>query len=620
MLELPNIRGLDLISLDVESTGLKWVHDEVFGIALSTLDKDYYWDIREHPKVLDWLRDELPSVKKIVNHNIKFDKHMLENEDIILDPSKIYCTMMQGALINEHLHSYSLDNMAKKYIGQGKAVEIYDELAAMFGGAATKSVQMKNLYMAPVETVAPYAKRDTRSALDLYLWQEKEIERQDLTQVLALERRLFPHIYNMERVGIRVDTDMAEQQLKLVDKQVVTMRKQLDRLAGFNVNPNPSGSIHKLFGPKKNSEGDWISSCGVLLRPTDAGNASLDADALKRLKHPAAPMLLKTRKLMKMRDTFISGHILGHQHNGRVHPNINQTKSEAFGGGDLGTSTGRLSYNDPALQQIPARDKDMAAIARPIFQADEGQDWSYGDLDQHEYRIFAHYVNNPGIVQAYKDNPNLDFHQRVADLTGLPRSPTKAGGASAKQLNLGMVFTMGAGHMADMVGLPWTWDEFKDEKGKTIRFQRAGEEALDMVEDYHRNVPGIRQLAKKIKSVAKSRHFLRTLKGRKIRFPGGFAARKGPGMLYQGSSGDLNKENICRIAEYLEAEAPQNRLLLNIHDEYSLSMARDGEAEKHLKECRRMIEDRPEIRIPIRIDFSKPSANWWEATKAEKCT
>jgi len=619
-MDLPNIRNAKILALDGETTGLKWFRDELFGVALSTPEDDYYWDIRKHPKVLDWLRDELPTVKKIVNHNIKFDKHMLENENIILDPSKIYCTMMQGALINEHLHSYALDAMARKYLGEGKLTEIYGELASLFGGLATKNAQMPNLHMAPDSLVSPYAKMDTRRALQLYQWQQDEIEKQDLTEVLALERRLFPHIYNMERRGIRVDVDMAEKQLKAVDRKVIAMRKELDLLAGFPVNPNPSGSIHKLFAPKKNPNGDWVSSCGVLLRQTDAGKASLDADALKRLKHPAAKPLLFCRKLMKMRDTFISGHILGHQHNGRVHPNINQTKSEAFGGGDLGTSTGRLSYNEPALQQIPARDKEMAAIARPIFQPDRGQDWSYGDLDQHEYRIFAHYVNNPVIVNAYQENPNLDFHQRVADLTGLPRSAPHAGGASAKQLNLGMVFTMGAGHMADMVGLPWTWDEFKDEKGKTIRFQRAGEEALQMVEDYHEAVPGIRELAKKIKSRAKRYHYLRTLKGRRIRFPGGFAARKGPGMLYQGSSGDLNKENICRISEYLEAEAPENRLLLNIHDEYSLSMARDGHAAKHLKECKRLIQDRPEIRIPIRIDFSNPSANWWDATKAEKCT
>lgn len=618
-MELPNIRGAE-ISVDVETTGLKWYQDEIFGVSLSVRDEDYYWDIRKHPKVLDWLTNELPKAKKIVNHNIKFDKHMLENENIILDPKNIYCTMMQGALIDEHLHDYSLDGMAKKYLGEGKLTEIYGELAALFGGKATKLVQMPNLHRAPESVVAPYAKMDTRRALELYRWQEKELEKQNLHEVLALERRVFPHVYSMERKGICVDVDKAEQQLIMVDAKVKIFRKELDKMAGFAVNPNPSGSIHKLFAPKKNPSGDWVSSCGVVLVSTDAGNASLDADALKRLKNPAARILLTCRKLMKMRDTFISGHILGNAHNGRVHPNINQTKAEHGKGGVMGTTTGRLSYNEPALQQIPARDKDMAAIARPIFQPDPGQSWSYGDLDQHEFRIFAHYVNNPGIVQDYRDNPNLDFHQRVADLTGLPRNAPEAGGANAKTVNLGMVMTMGAGHLADLVGLPWTWDEFKDEKGKTIRYQKAGEEAQEMVEDYHRAVPGVRTLGKKIKAVAKSRHYLTTLKGRRIRFPGGFAARKGPGMLYQGSSGDLNKENICRIGEYLESECPENRLLLNIHDEYSISIVDDGRAEGHLKECRRLIEDRPEIRIPIRIDFSKPSSNWWEATNAGKCT
>lgn len=618
-MEFPNIRGFDAIAIDVETTGLKWYKDEIFGIAISTPEDDYYWDVRRTPQVIDWLKDEMAYVGHITNQNIKFDKHMLENEGIIL-PANISCTMMRAALINEHLHAYNLDFLAKKYLGKGKHGDIYKDLAAMFGGQAIRGAQMKNLHMAPVDMVAPYAKVDTRRALQLWHWQQDEIARQGLSSVLELEERLAPHIYDMERRGIRVDVAIAEQQLDIINSQVTQIRREIDRMAGFPVNPNPSKSIHKLFAPKEQKDGSWVAIDGTPLETTGAGCASINATALKKMKHPVAGLILKCRKLMKMRDTFISGHIIGHEHNGRVHANINQTKSDTGAGEEFGTGTGRLSYNDPALQQIPSRDKEMAALIRPIFLPDEGQKWSYGDLDQHEYRIFAHYVNNPRIIEAYRENPNLDFHQNVADLTGLPRSAPTSGGPNAKQLNLGMVFCMGAGHMADIVGLPWTWDEFKDERGKIVRFQRAGEEAIELMERYHSQVPGIREIAKKAKVIAKTRGYIKTIKGRHIRFPGGFNCRKASGLLYQGTAGDLNKENICRIAEYLRDEAPESRLLLNIHDEYSMSMAIDGNENKHLKECQRLIQDRPEIRVPIRIDFSKPSDNWWEATKAEICT
>ena len=84
-------------------------------------------------------------------------------------------------------------------------------------------------------------------------------------------------------------------------------------------------------------------------------------------------------------------------------------------------------------------------MVRPIFLPDRGQRWSYGDLDQHEFRLFAHYANPKDIIEAYATNPDLDMHQIVADLTGMPRSATRAGEANAKQINLGMVFNMGAG-------------------------------------------------------------------------------------------------------------------------------------------------------------------------------
>lgn len=590
-----------MIAIDVETTGVDWTTDRVFGVAIAWIEngeiKSDYFDVRRDPVRYQELKKYKDTL--IVNHNIKFDMHMLLNDGIELRNCE--CTMVRAALIDEHRRDYSLDALAKDYLNEAKVSDIYEELAERFGGRATRNAQMPNLQHAPPEIVAPYAKKDAELALRLYIAQQDL-----LPPVWELEKRLFPYIFRMEREGVRVDLEEAEHRQQMLNPQIAQMQKQLDQIAGFTVNPNPSKSIHELFDPKKGADGLWRACDGTILPETPAGKPSIGSASLQIMKHPAARLIIQIRKLTKTRDTFIGSHIMGHARGDRVHPNINQTKSD----GEGGTGTGRLSYTKPALQQIPSRDKEIAKIVRPIFIPDDSMGWSYGDLDQHELRIFHHYVNNPEIVQAYIDNPDLDGHGAVSELTGLPRNPPPEGGANAKQMNLAMVFNMGGGELAAAMGLPYTTDTWH---GREIKV--AGPEAQKIIDDYYQMIPGVKEIAQKARSIAKSRGYVRTLMGRHIRFPGGEFTHKASGLIYQGTAGDLNKDNICRIFEYLDAECPDARLLLNIHDEYSISLPFGG-ASKHLRAIKEEIQRRPEIRVPLRIDFSEPQSNWWDATCA----
>jgi len=613
-MRFPPISEFPVISLDTETTGLNWQKDKIFGISISTPDgKDFYYDIRLDNGVVPWLRDELPECKKVVNHNIKFDLHMLWSSNIFLQPAACECTMIRAALLDEHLMQYSLDFLAKKYLKAKKVDDIYEKLASLFGGRPTRNAQMKNISKAPKSIVEPYAKMDSRLALNLWMEQEKMIEKQGIEQVWSFENQLFPHIFKNERHGIRVDVDLAQKTAKQLTIEINKIQKQLNQIAGFEVNPNPSGSIHKLFNPQyKNKQ--WVANDGTILPETPAGKASIGALQLQSMTHPGASLILECRKFMKTRDTFINSHILGYVHNNRVHPNINQTKGDSGG-----TGTGRLSYNSPALQQIPARDKKIAGLVRPIFLPDEGQGWSYGDLDQHEFRVFAHYVNSDRLINAYKKNPDLDFHQIIADLAEIPRNPAKEGGPNAKQMNLAMVFNMGGGKLAEMMGLPYTTESFTNRNGEVFEYKKPGEKTEQIIKKYHEAVPGVKELAKNASSVAKTRGYVRTLKGRHIRFPGGNFVHKASGLVYQGTSADLNKDCIIRISEYLESECPDGHLLLNIHDEFSVSIPVEDE-KRHLCNLKQLVQDRPEIRIPIRIDFSETRGNWWDATNANKIT
>lgn len=584
--------------LDTETTGLDWWRHKLFAFAVADLDgNSWYYDIRRDPNCIRWLRDQMARAKRIVAHNAKFDYHMLREAGAAPPIEKFECTQVRQALINEHEMAYGLDHLGRKYFKRGKVKVDIDK---------DKLIEL------PYETASEYALEDVGITVDLYKMQEREIESQDLYQVLALERRLMPHLADQEHRGIRIDVSAAEKSVIAIDKIVKVLHKELDSEAGFHVNPNPSGSIKKLFDPKQDKNGVWRAKDGTVLESTPAGKPSLGAEALKNMRDPMAMKVLRLRKYIKARDTFLKGHVLGHLNpkTGCVHTHINQTKGDE----GYGTGTGRLSYNGPALQQIPNRDKEMAEMVRPVFLPDEGHKWCYGDLDQHEFRLFAHYTNTPVVIQMYRDNPDTDFHTLVEQITGIPRNAPKNGGAYAKQLNLGIVFSMGAGLLAKKMNLPYT-EEMANFGGRERVLLRGGEEVMEVLAKYHKAIPGVRQMIDKASSIARNRGFVRTYLGRHLRFPDKNFVYKAAGLIYQGSSADLNKLHICNLSDM--CAGTDSRMLLNVHDEYSFSIA-PGET-RLAREARRVVESGVSLRVPIRIDFHI-GKNWWDATNAPKVT
>lgn len=602
-MDYPNIDGAT-IALDSETTGLKWWVDDIFGFSVSVGDQDFYWDVRDHPQSLDWLADSLPAVKKVYAHNLKFDTHFFRETGVILPLDKCICTVVRAALIDEHLPTYNLDFVGKKYVGVGKDGDLLEDLRMIFGAKLSKDALMGKLHLAPPAIVSRYARQDTRTTLKLGLWQEGEIERQNLHRVDALERELLPALLDVEQYGVRVDVERAEGAIRDIDVLCKEGQGHLDRGAGFEVNPNPSGSIHKLFKPEK--VGDrWILVDGTVAESTDAGNASIDADCLRRMKHPLAAQILRLRKMMKARDTFLKGHILGHHHNGIVHCNINQTKSE----NDAGTGTGRLSINAPALQQISARDKEIAAIVRAIFIPDVGCDWVSIDWAQVDFRVAAHYIKDRNIMERYAKDPKSDFHQMTADLTGLPRSPRFAGDPNAKQINLGLAFNMGAGKLAAEMGLPYTVDTYKGHE-----FFKPGPEAERIFETYHTAIPGLKKFATEATSVAKSRGYVISLMGRHLRFPGGQFTHKASGLLYQSGAAEMQKIKIIEC--HKKAKEASSRLMLSVHDELNFSCPKGADVDALDRQyCDFQSEEaRIKLRVPICSSVGV-GPNWWEASR-----
>jgi DNA polymerase-1 len=621
-LDLSRLHEWPIVAPDVETTGLNHHVDKMFGVSITGCDPvagvwaTQYFDIRDTPHIKKTLARALPKCKKIINHNIKFDMHFLGDEGIYLPDHAVECTSVRAALINEHEHSFSLDNLGFKYCGVKKE-DIWHEMATLFGGSSTKEAQIKNLHRAPASLVGKYARVDTENAILLWLYQEKQIEEQDLHQVWDLERKLTPILYHIERQGVRVDVARTKATSMQIDSIVGDAQKKLDKLAKGAVNANSPKQMRELFGVVStqldNGQLQWKTDEGVVLETTDAGAASLAKEALIRLAEfgdKRAEQILILRRMIKAKQ-FCDNHILEHEYDGYVYPNYNQTRGE----NELGTGTGRFSISDPALQQIPARDKDVAALVRSCFIPEKGSKWGCADWKQFEFRWFAHYTKDEKIAAIYKADPDADFHKLVSDITGIPRNAPRAGGANAKQINLGMVFGMGGGKLASQMNLPFTerWDE-RNKRTWLI----AGQETEEVMATYHSAIPGVKQMLTKANNIAKSRGYVKTVMGRHIRFPGGEFTYKAAGLVFQGSSADSMKQKMIELWPLFQSE-PNWRMLLSVHDEIDSSVP-DADVPRANKEMKQILETFDGEKCPIKCDIPILSdvtfaENWFEASK-----
>ncbi len=589
---------------DTETTGLQYLKDKVFGFSVSTPDGiDRYFDIREEPMAVSWINDMARNAKcPIIMHNASFDIRMSDFVGIEIPLERAVDTVIRACCINEHLHAYNLGALGREYLGMDKDTQIYEDLKKLFGGRATKNVQMPRIHMAPVGLVSRYAKQDTRVTLKLYEWQEDEIAMQGIEDIVAFELDKMPTFIRAEMRGIRVDLDYTEQAMRKMTPLITRKQNKLNKIAGMAVNVNSSPQIKQMFAPIETGDG-WETKDGHPVGTTPNGGPSINAEILRTMESPESKLILELRSMLKMRDTFLGKHVLEHNINGRVYPSINQSKTDD----GLGTGTGRLSYTDPAMQQIPNRDKKQAAIIKPCFLPDEGMVWCDTDMASFEVRVFAHLVNNPLLTAEYSANPHMDFHQYVADLTGLVRQALYGGQPNAKQLNLSMIFNSGEGAIAEKMGLDWTWAEFVARNGERVRYKKPGIDAVRIIEEYHLRIPGIKKLIKGCKDTALKYGHVFTSVGRRLRFPDPRYVYKASGLLIQATAGDINKENWKIVEDVLDGEG---HMILNTHDSYSLSLPEDWKP--HYERVKGAIE-RDRLRVPLILDWNGTGRNWHQA-------
>ena len=494
---LPDLSGEKIIAVDVETRdpnlinlgpGWSMKDGNLIGIAVAASEWSAYLPIAHEGGgnmakdiVLRWLQDQLNHGMSVVFHNAQYDLGWLLTEGIEVKGT-ILDTMIAAPLLDENRFSYSLNALGATYLGQRKAE---DELrrAAHQHGVDAKA----EMWKLPAGRVAEYAEMDASLTLRLWHVLHKKLIEDDCERILDVELSLLPMIFEMKRRGVKVDVDKAEQTKAFLEGKEKKLLKEIKDDSDIHLEPWNAKSLAMVF-----------DNLGLSYQRTAKSDApSFTKHFLKSHDHPIARKILEVREYNKANTTFVDT-ILNHQYNGRIHCQFNQLRSD-----EGGTVSGRFSSSNPNLQQVPSRHPEIKSLIRGLFVPEEGCRWGSFDYSAQEPRWLMHYAS---LTPATRDNErvkeivdlyqkdDLDFHQLVADMAGVERS-------HAKTINLGIMYGMGIGKLAQTLG------DIPFKEAKTLR------------NEYDEKVPFIRGLASSVMDIASKRAEIRTLLGRKCRFP-----------------------------------------------------------------------------------------------------
>ena len=612
--ELPDLSHCKQIAIDVETRdpniktkGPGWPtgDGEIVGYAVATEDWAHYVPVRhlgggnlDEKIVRRWLKKVFESPADKIMHNAQYDAGWIRQSGFELK-GKIIDTMVIAALLDENRFSYSLNALSYDHLSKTKSEKELNEAASAFG------VDPKaEMWKMPAMFVGPYATDDAKLTLDLWNYFSVEINKQGLAKIAELELNLLPCLIDMTWKGVRVDLDKAESLRNTLLKREKDTLHKIKQLTGLEIEVWAAQSIAKAF-----------DKLGIKYERTEKGSPSFTKSFLKDHPHELSKLIVDVRNLNKTSGTFINT-ILKHCHkDGRIHSHINQIRSDQGG-----TVSGRISMNNPNLQQIPARDPELGPMIRSLFLPEEGEQWGSIDFSQQEPRILVHYAHVFGIsrkiplkgaaefVEAYNEDPTTDFHTMVAEMAQIARK-------SAKTINLGMMYGMGVNKLSDQLGI-------------------EVEEAKSIIRQYHERVPFVKGLMNGVMNHLNERDSsgsVRSLLGRKCRFdlwePDRFEMNKALpfeqavqeygkttklkraytykalNRLIQASAADMTKQAMVDI--YQSGRIP----LIQIHDEVAISVKDREDAEN----ISRIMENAVLLEVPNKCDVEVGSS-WGTAS------
>lgn len=588
-----------VIAYDTETSGLDWrVNSAVGYVITASAESNYYIPIRHGGggNLLDPSCPPLTSATAhttqhsfevalskafeerrrrgyiTVGHNLKFDMHFSANHGIVLGRA---CedTSINAALLDEYARSYSLENvaLAAKVVAK-KGEELYQRLADMFGGKAERT-QMEHFWRTPGDdpVSVDYALGDGITTLELRNKQMEWINEDGLSFVHRMESDLIWTVFRLERRGIKVDERYIDALVKATETEIAKARAALPE----DFNERSPNQVKAL-----------MEKAGITNWPTTAiGNPSFTEKFLKQ--SVPGKTVITVRQLTNLNNTFVTPLRERHIFQGRVHAQLHPLKAD-----DYGTVAGRFSCSDPNLQAIHKRNEELGRKFRRIFIADEGMDFNEADYSQCEPRLFAHYSQEPSLVEGYSMDPPRDMHQVVADMLNVDRSVT------AKRMNMGIMTGMQTKTFANH--MDWSL-----------------ERATQAWNDWFDVFPKIRSFQSEAKSVFQARGYIKTILGRRCRLDHKRFAYRAVSRIIQGGNADIIKEKMRQCDLYLEAEGDTSHLLMTVHDSFNWQSPKGAIGQKHSAELVKIcldVQTPPfNLRVPFTMDVGIGD-NWATAT------
>jgi DNA polymerase I len=585
---LEKLKSAPLISLDIETDSLDYMKAQIVGVAFAVSPREAAYVPMGHDypgaphqldrdKVLATLKPILEDVTKAkLGHHLKFDAHALANYRIALNGQR-YDSMLESYVLNSVATRHDMDASAQRYLGV-KTIQ-YEDVT----GKGAKRITFNQV---DVDQAAEYSAEDADVTLQLHqaIWPQIEANPSLKTVYEEIEQPLVPVLFRMERAGVLVDRSLLRTQSSELAARMLELQSLAHQEAGgvFNVD-SPKQLQEILFG-----------KLGIpVMRKTPTGQPSTAEDVLEELAatYPLPKLILEYRGLAKLKSTYTDNLPLQiNAATGRIHTSYHQAVA----------ATGRLSSQDPNLQNIPIRTQEGRRI-RQAFIAAPGHSLVAADYSQIELRIMAHLSGDASLLRAFAED--RDVHQATAaEVFGIaPDAVSADQRRSAKAINFGLMYGMSAFGLARQLGIP----------------RSDAQKYMDL---YFERYPGVRRYMEETRRKARETGYVETVFGRRLYLPEiqsrnaalrQYAERSAINAPMQGTAADIIKRAMIEVDAWLLSSRVAARLIMQVHDELVLEAADDA-VESLVGQIRAHMIRAADLSVPLKVDVGV-GRNWDEA-------
>ncbi|RRD58474.1 DNA polymerase I [Comamonadaceae bacterium OH2545_COT-014] len=583
---LQKIDAAGLTALDTETTSLDDMQARIVGLSLSVQPGEaaYIPLAHEGPdapaqlpleevlaRLKPWL--ENPHKKKLGQH-IKYDRHVFANHGIQV-AGYAHDTLLQSYVLEAN-RPHGLQSLAERHLGRSGIA--YEDLCG-------KGAHQIPFAQVPVEKAAHYACEDADQTLDVHLALWPRVQQDaGLAHIYALEMQVSEVLFHIERHGVLIDSAQLAAQSHALGQRILQLEQEAYELAGQPFNLGSPKQIGEIF----------FERLGLpVIKKTPGGKPSTDEEVLEKLAedYPLPARILAHRGLAKLKSTYTDKlpHML-HPATGRVHTHYAQAVAV----------TGRLSSNDPNLQNIPIRTPEGRRI-REAFIAPPGHRLMSADYSQIELRIMAHLSGDEALLRAFSEGQ--DVHRATAaEVFGVPPElVTPEQRRYAKVINFGLIYGMSSFGLARNLGIDNT-------------------AAKNYIARYFERYPGVRRYMDDTVAFAREHKYVQTVFGRRLPLPdisGGSgprraaAERQAINAPMQGTAADLIKKAMVAVQDALHAQQRATRMIMQVHDELVLEVP-EAELDWARAEIPRLMAGVAQLKAPLLAEVGS-GANWDEA-------